>query len=78
MLEKVIYPTNSQINKTHYCKKYDKYRTDIDLKIQEYTDFFKRTDQETEIVNLAEEGLEDYVEMLLKHELEQVAFLVEY
>lgn len=42
----------------------------IALKIQEYADSFKKANQDPEIVNLAEEGLEDYVEMLLKHELE--------
>jgi hypothetical protein len=37
---------------------------------QEYADSFKRANQVPEIVNLAEEGLEDYLEMLLHHELE--------
>ena len=43
---------------------------DIAIKTQQYADSFKRANQDPEIVNLAEEGLEDYVEMLLKHELE--------
>jgi hypothetical protein len=40
------------------------------LKKQEYADSFKRANQDPEMVKLAEEGLEDYVEMLLKHESE--------
>ncbi len=43
---------------------------DIALKKQEYADSFKRANQDPETVNLAEEGLDDYIEMLLEHELE--------
>ena len=48
----------------------EKIDKDAILIIQEYADSFKRANQEPEMVNLAEEGLEDYVEILLKHELE--------
>jgi hypothetical protein len=33
-----------------------------------YEESFKRANQDPEIVNLAEEGLDDYLEMLLEHE----------
>lgn len=48
----------------------DKINKDVTLIKLEYADSFKRANQDPEMVSLAEEGLEDYVEMLLKHELE--------
>jgi hypothetical protein len=44
---------------------------EINLNIQAYEASFKRANQDPEIINLAEEGLEDCLEILLKHESEQ-------
>jgi hypothetical protein len=48
----------------------EKINKDVTLIIEKYADSFKRANQDPEIVKLADEGLEDYVEMLLKHESE--------
>jgi hypothetical protein len=37
---------------------------------QQYEESFKRANQDPEIINLAEAGLDDYLEMFLKHESE--------
>ena len=47
-------------------------KEETNLKIQKYADSFKRANQDPEIINLAEEGLNDYLEMLVEHESEQI------
>jgi hypothetical protein len=41
---------------------------EIITKKQQYEESFKRANQDPEIINLAEESLGDYLEMLLEHE----------